>query len=101
MGPCVPDRRVEQKIAEILSTVDSVERVYVLPYGQRLTLYTVIPEDQEDAYDAIYIRERSIIRTFQGLHFDFNVIARRGRAMAEIFGSKQPVWERASAESFA
>jgi len=91
---------IEHSIANALQQIDRVEGVFALPCGDRLSIFTVISEDDEDTYDQIYDQERLIIRQFEGRQFDFNVIARRGRSVADVVASCTPIWQR-PAVSFA
>lgn len=97
MGAMVPTISLEQSIASVLRQIDQVEGVYVCLEGDVFNVFTVIDKDDEDAYDCIYGGERSIIRQFPNLHFDFNVIARRGRLVQDILGDHIPAWQRNSA----
>jgi hypothetical protein len=90
----MPVSPIDMNLAETFGGIDRVEGVFVAPTGDVLSVFTVIDDDDEETYDRIYDRERSLIRRFSGVHFDFNVIARRGRSLADIVGSSTPVWRR-------
>jgi hypothetical protein len=49
----------------------------------------------EATYDSIYDRERGLMRDHRPLHFDFNVVARRGRPVEDIMGADAPTLEEA------
>lgn len=85
------EHRIEDDVAEAFEGMNRLEGVYVVPSGEILRVFTVIDDDDEATYDLIYDRERSLIRRYGGVHFDFNVIARRGRPIAEIVGSTIPI----------
>ena len=90
----MPVSPIDVNFAETFGGIDRVEGVFVAPSGDVLSIFTVIDDDDEETYDRIYDRERSLIRRFGGIHFDFNVIARRGRSLADIVGCSTPVWRR-------
>ena len=80
----MPTLTVEESIGRAFSDIPAVERVHVFQCGELLNVFTIVEDDDESAFDQIYDRERSIIRQFRDFHFDFNVIARRGRSIPEI-----------------
>ena len=88
--------RIEEELAEAFKLIERVEAIYLVPHGETLTVFTIIDNDDEETYDLIYDRERSLIHNFCGVHFDFNVIARRGRPLSEIVGTNHPVWQRSA-----
>jgi len=90
---------VEQSIGRAFAGIPAVERVHVFQDGGLLNVFTIVENDDESAFDAIYDQERSIIRQFRDFHFDFNVIARRGRPVQEILSFDAPVWQRGESES--
>jgi hypothetical protein len=81
------DRTIGEAARLALATMSGVAGVYCLPKGELFQVFTIIDDDDEALYDEIYERERSLIRQFEGVHFDFNVIASRGRSIEEIVGS--------------
>lgn len=85
---------VEHGIGRSFSDIQAVERVHVIRDGITCTVFTVIDDDDEEAIDRIYNQERFVIHQFPGLHFDFNVIARRGRPLDTILSLAPPVWQR-------
>ena len=89
--------RIEESLVGAFAGVSGVCGVYTIASGDVVDVFTVIDEDDEGTYEAIYERERSIIRQHSDLHFDFNVIARRGRSVNELVGSFAPVWQRTEA----
>lgn len=88
--------RTEEELAEAFKAIDYVEAIYLVPHGETLTVFTIIDNDNEETYDLIYDQERSLIRNFGGVHFDFNVIARRGRPVSDIVGANKPVRQRSA-----
>jgi len=86
--------RIEDRLTEALKVINRVEGIYLIPHGETLTVFTIIDNDDEETYDLIYDQERLLIRRFAGVHFDFNVIARRGRPISEIVGASNPIWQR-------
>ena len=85
---------VEQSIGRAFAGIPAVERVHVFQDGGLLNVFTIVEDEDESAFDAIYDRERSIIREFRDFHFDFNVIARRGRSASEALSLDAPDWQR-------
>jgi len=83
-------------LADAFAGVNGVREVYMDPSGDVVNVFTIIDDDDERIYESIYDRERSI-RQHADLHFDFNVIARRGRSVEELVGSFAPVWQRTEA----
>jgi hypothetical protein len=81
------ERVIGEAVKSALATMAGVAGVYCLPKGEVFQVFTIIVDDDEALYDEIYERERSLIRRFDGVHFDFNVIASRGRSIEEIVGS--------------
>jgi hypothetical protein len=94
----------ELRIGESFADLIEVEKVYVVRSGDIFRVYTIVGDLDEDGYDRIYERERSIMRDYKSicpscgqpkpLHFDFNVISRRGRDAEEIVNSLTPAWQR-------
>jgi hypothetical protein len=94
----------EPRIGESFADLIEVEKVYVVRSGDIFRVYTVVGDLDEDGYDRIYERERSIMRDYKSvcpscgqpkpLYFDFNVISRRGRDAEEIVNSLTPAWQR-------
>jgi hypothetical protein len=70
-----------------LAALGGVAGVYFRSRNESFQVFTIIDDaDDEALYDRIYEQERSLIRQFEGVHFDFNVIACRGRSIPEIVG---------------
>lgn len=82
------------------SAVSARSRVYLVSNGATLSVFTVINDGSECVYDQIYEIEQLLIDRFADLHFDFNVIARRGRSISEILGAHTPAWTRESANLY-
>jgi hypothetical protein len=85
---------VEQDIGQSFAGIEAVEGVHVLRDEGVYTIYTIIDDEDEAAISQIYNYERSVIRRFPELHFDFNVIARRGRPLSTVTTFAPPVWQR-------
>ena len=79
--------RVEDQLAKAFKAIRRVEGIYLIPHGETSTVFTIIDNDDEETYDLIYEQERSLIHSLGGVHFDFNVVARRGRPVSEIVGT--------------
>src|ERR1017187_19684 len=94
VGTAMVKSRIEDRLVSAFGDVNGVCGVYMLPSGDAVHVCTIIDEDDEQTYEVIYERERSIIRQQSDWHFDFNVIARRGRPVEELVGSSEPVWQR-------
>jgi hypothetical protein len=77
----VPSELVAEAVNSTLAAVGGIAAVYCLPGSDLFQVFTIIEDDDEAIYDRIYEQERTLIRKFQGVHFDFNVIARRGRSL--------------------
>lgn len=87
--------RVGEVIISTLAAMDGVAGVYCLHGSELCQVFTIIDDIEDEAiYDAIYEQERSLIGLFHGVHFDFNVIPRRGRPMREIVGSDVKIGRR-------
>ncbi|MGA2589443.1 MAG: hypothetical protein ABSH32_05985 [Bryobacteraceae bacterium] len=97
MGTSVVKSRIEDSLISAFADVNGVCGVYVVPSSDFVNVFTIIDQDDEQTYAAIYERERSIIRQHSDWHFDFNVITRRGRSVDELVGSAVPVWQRTEA----
>lgn len=86
--------RIQDSLIGAFADINGVCGVYMVPSGDVVNVFTIIDQDDEETYQAIYERERSLIRQHADLHFDFNVIARRGRSGDELVRSCAPVWQR-------
>ena len=89
--------RIEDSLVSAFANVNGVCGVYMVPAGDGVEVFTIVDADDEETYEAIYERERSIIRQHSDLHFDFNVIALRGRHIDGLVRSCTPVWQRTGA----
>lgn len=96
MGTMAKDR-IEHSLVSAFAGVSGVCGVYMVPSGDVVDVFTIIDVDDEETYEAFYERERSVIRQHSDLHFDFNVIALRGRSVDELVGSCAQVWQRTGA----
>ncbi len=90
---------VEQSIANMLAQIAAVESVHVSQDGDVYRVFTVTADEDEDAFQRIYDEERVSIRRFQDLHFDFNVVARRGRPLDERLTFTAPTWQRSGGDA--
>jgi hypothetical protein len=66
--------RIAESLVGVFADVNGISGVYMVPSGDVIEVFTVIDEDEEETYEAICERERSIMRLHSTLHFDFNVI---------------------------
>ncbi|MGH9609373.1 MAG: hypothetical protein ACRD34_06810 [Bryobacteraceae bacterium] len=86
-----------RQIANTLGAVAEVEGVYLVSgEGEGVRVVTVVDREDDAVYRRIYARELELARKLPGAHFDFSVIARRGRPVEQIVGDTRPVWERSS-----
>jgi hypothetical protein len=58
-------------IADDLLSVAAVETVYVDENRQSVSVWTIVDDPAECVYDQIYDAERSIIKKFKSVQFDF------------------------------
>lgn len=72
-----------------LSQIKEVERVYASRDGDVMHVYTVVDEFNAEVRKNIYDREAAIIDQFEYLEFDFNIISRRGRDLAEVIAGSE------------
>jgi hypothetical protein len=94
-----PMPAADSKIASSLQTIPQVEAVYVLHAGEGgLRVLTVVNDENEDVYERIYRKELQVAESFPSILFDFNVVARRGRAINSIVGNNLPVWARPTSQ---
>src|SRR5688500_2909666 len=92
--------RVEEKtLGKAFSDIPHVESVFVFNEQDAVRVFTVIDEDDDAAYRGIYEREIEIARQFDPHTIEFRVIARRGRPVEEIVGSRIPAWQRSNKAS--
>jgi hypothetical protein len=94
METLVAITNAQRSIGSAFAGIPQVESVYVHPVGEVFRVFTIVDDVDEDTYDRIYEHERSIMHTFRELHFDFNVIARRGRSEKDLISSATPAWRR-------
>jgi hypothetical protein len=85
---------IEKALAEAFGAINRVESIHLVPHGEILNVFTVIDNDDEETYDLIYDQERSIMHRFSDIHFDFNVVARRGRSASQMGMMDNPIWQR-------
>jgi len=77
-----------------LSLVPQVEKVYVacLDAGKEIRVLTIVNERDADARAQIYRREQAIMAELKYSDFDFQIVSRENRCLAEVFN---PVGELA------
>lgn len=86
---------LEVQVARVFEDIPQVESVYVVPRGNnRLKVWTVVNEEDDAVYSAIYQRELGLLHRFTQALIDFNVITRHNRPVREFVGTKTLVWER-------
>jgi hypothetical protein len=90
---------IEKSIGHAFADLPAVEEVHILNRGDILNVFAIVDDDEESVFDAIYARERVVINRFPEYHFDFNVIARRGRSLHELISLSTPVWQRHETDS--
>jgi hypothetical protein len=87
--------RPESRIASQLLSVREVESVYIHRTKDITQVWTIVDAPAEEVYDAIYERERAVIRELAPDRFDFHVVSRRGRPLRSILTLvSYPVWMR-------
>ena len=82
------------QIASAFHDIAAVDRVYIRDAGEILRVFTVVDEESDAIFDAVYERERELIREFPDHRFDFNIIARSGRNVSDVLGHIAPAWQR-------
>lgn len=100
MGSAAMAPATDSTIAGCLQAIPEVEGVYVFHIGggEALRVMTVVNEEEDGVYERIYRKELEVSKSFPSIQFDFNVVARRGRAMDLIMGKNLPVWIRPASE---
>jgi hypothetical protein len=83
-GSGVAMHDLQNAVINTMANVEAVESIFIQPIGSILNIYTIIDADDDEVRDAIYDREAELLRVFENYHFDFNVIARRGRPIEQI-----------------
>ncbi len=80
-----------------MSLVPEVESVFVEPAPRKdgYHVFTIVNERNPDVRAKIYGREQAIMDEYKNLGFDFRIIARRNRDLADIItGLGAPVFTR-------
>ncbi len=90
-----------EKITSRLLSEPAVETVYIDRRSKVTRVWTIVDDPLEDVYDSIYEREASIVREFQGEHFDFSVMARKGRETRSFMSFRCPGWTRIDLQASA
>jgi hypothetical protein len=67
-----------------------VETVYVDHNAQSVHVWTIVDDPAEYVYDQIYDAERSIIKKFKSVQFDFLVVPRKGRDTRSVISLNCP-----------
>lgn len=81
-------------IAERMSEVGKVERVYANYKAQIFYTWIVIEERDREVQKAIYEREKRIINRFSDMRFDFYIIYRSGEDPDTIVSGVELVYDR-------
>jgi hypothetical protein len=82
-------------IADMLLGVSGVEYAFVeIQAGGVFHVWTVVDNPQDEVYDAIYDREKLIIKQFHPIPFDFQVIARRGKDLRSVISLACRGWRK-------
>ena len=71
-----------------LSTVSAVECVFASRKGNVMQVCTVVNDFDPEVRAKIYDRETAIIDEFDSLEFDFDIVSRRGRDLAEVMDDR-------------
>lgn len=84
----------ESRIASAFEDIPQVESVYVRQDASTVSVSIFINDPDEEAYHQIYTREIDMEKRSREINFDFSVIARRNRPIAEFVGSETATWKR-------
>ncbi len=82
MNPAALDVRYDVAF-QIGQSVPEVQALFTQLEGRILRVWTVVPERDDAIYRKIYAREKEIIRAFDGMEFEFNVIPSLGKSPRE------------------
>ncbi|MGH9343340.1 MAG: hypothetical protein ACRD3O_10190 [Terriglobia bacterium] len=86
---------LERDIATVFRGIPEVESVYItLQGGDSLKVCTVVNEEDDSVYNAIYDHELAFLRSHPSARIDFNTVTRHNRPIEEFLGKKSPAWER-------
>jgi hypothetical protein len=86
---------IEGRIASAFQSIPQVESIYVLHNDEAsFSVVTVLSNPDRGAYAQVFEQEGQLLDSLSTVHFDFHVLARRGRSLDEIVGSNIPVWQR-------
>lgn len=84
----------EYRIAGNLLMVPQVESVVIRREDSITRVWTVVDADDDQVFDAVYDRERIIIRDLSPERFDFHVVARKGRPLRSVMTMGYRIWQR-------
>ena len=82
-NPAALDVRYEVAF-QIGHFVPEVLALYSQLEGRILRVWTVVAERDDAIYRKIYAREKEIIKEFDGMEFEFNVIPAMGRDLQDV-----------------
>jgi hypothetical protein len=82
-NPAALDVRYEVAF-QIGHSVPEVKALYSQLEGRILRVWTVVAERDDAIYRKIYAREKEIIKAFDGMEFEFNVIPAMGRSLEDV-----------------
>ncbi|GMR23500.1 MAG: hypothetical protein BMS9Abin37_1934 [Acidobacteriota bacterium] len=85
---------LNQHIADLMSVVPQVERVYSKYDGNTFYTWIVIEERDRDVQRAIYAIEKEIIGRFSEMCFDFYIIYRSGADIDSLVSDVELVYDR-------
>lgn len=82
-------------IASFFTEVPEVESVYVAGREMgSLEVINVVNDEDHTVYRRIIARENALLGALPEVDFDFHVMARRNRPVAEMLGEASPTWQR-------
>jgi hypothetical protein len=81
-------------IARHLLSIKEVESLYIHTSQEMTRVWTVVDDPPEQVFDAIYDRERVVIRELAPDRFDFHVVARKGRPLRSVLTLGYCMWMR-------
>lgn len=84
-------------LADALLSAPCAEKVYVSDGRDGVYhVWTIVDSPPDEEYDAIYDREKALIRKFSPLQLDFRVVAREGRDLSTLVTLPYQVWSKHS-----
>jgi len=84
----------EYRIAKHILSVPEAESVFINRTKEIIRVWTIVDDPGEEVFDAIYERERLVIREHGQERFDFHVVARKGRLLRSVLSLSYPSWTR-------